>query len=89
MPKKIFYKKGFLNSHVNIGSGKEISIRALVKLLCKIVGYNGKINFLSHMPDGTPRKLLNIKKIKSMINYENTNFEEALKLTVQDYIKFK
>ena len=45
-------------SHVNVGSGEEISIKDLAEMICKIVGYNGKLEYDFSKPDGTPRKLL-------------------------------
>jgi len=45
-------------SHINIGSGEEISIKELAFLLKKIIGFQGNINFNDSMPDGTPRKVL-------------------------------
>jgi GDP-L-fucose synthase len=53
-------------SHINIGSGDEISILNLAKLISKVVGYAGKIVTDTSKPDGTPRKLLNCSKLKSL-----------------------
>jgi len=47
-------------SHINIGSGEEISIKELAFLLKKIIGFQGNVNFNDSMPDGTPRKVLDI-----------------------------
>lgn len=51
--------------HVNIGSGEDISILDLTKLVCEIVGYNGQIVHDLSKPDGTPRKLMDSSKIRS------------------------
>ena len=56
-------------SHINVGSGKEISIRNLCKLICKVIKYDCKIIFDKSKFDGTKSKLLNIEKILS-INWE-------------------
>ena len=53
---KEIYSKNI--SHVNIGSGEEISIHSLAMMVKRIVGYEGKISFDESRPDGTPRKLL-------------------------------
>ena len=45
-------------SHINIGSGEEISIHDLALMIRKVVGFKGKIKFDKSKPDGTPRKLL-------------------------------
>ena len=46
-------------SHVNVGSGTEISIRQLAEMICEITKFRGKLTFDPSKPDGTPRKLLN------------------------------
>jgi len=52
-------------THINVGSGKEISIKDLSKLICKIIKYDCILSFDKSKPDGTKSKLLNIKKILS------------------------
>ncbi|MDU0321951.1 GDP-L-fucose synthase, partial [Clostridium butyricum] len=52
--------------HVNIGTGEEITIKELAEVIRKVVGFKGNIRFNASMPDGTPRKLTNINKIKNM-----------------------
>lgn len=52
--------------HVNIGTGKEISIRELAEIIKEIVGYKGKIKFDKSKPDGTPRKLLDVSKLQRL-----------------------
>ena len=51
---------------INIGTGKEISIKDFAKLVQKTVNYNGKIVFDKTKPDGAYRKLLNVKKINKL-----------------------
>jgi GDP-L-fucose synthase len=50
----------------NIGSGADVTIRELAETVMDVVGFKGKIVFDSSKPDGTPRKLLDISKIKSL-----------------------
>lgn len=57
-----YNEKGF----VNIGTGKEISIKDLAVLVKEIVGYDGEIIFDSTKPDGTPRKLMDVSKLNSL-----------------------
>jgi GDP-L-fucose synthase len=59
-----FYEKGI--THLNIGTGKDISIDGLANLISEIVGYKGIINHDSSKPDGTPRKLLDVSRINSL-----------------------
>jgi GDP-L-fucose synthase len=52
--------------HVNVGTGKDISIRDLAKLVCEVVGFEGSIATDPSKPDGTPRKLLDVSKLETM-----------------------
>lgn len=52
--------------HVNVGSGEDLSILDLTKLVCKVVGFNGDIVHDLTKPDGTPRKLMSADKIRSL-----------------------
>ena len=85
--KNKFFLKNYNFKHMNIGSDQEISIKVLVKLLCKIIGYKNKINYNTKMPDGTLKKLLEVKKLKKIIKFRRTDFEEALRLTYLDFLK--
>jgi len=58
------YERGI--THLNIGTGKDISIDGLANLISEIVGYKGIINHDSSKPDGTPRKLLDVSRINSL-----------------------
>ena len=53
-------------SHINVGSGEEISIADLALMIASIVGYRGQLRFDSSKPDGTPRKLLDSTKMRSL-----------------------
>ena len=73
-------------SHINIGSGREISIKDLAKTIKKIVKYKGKIKFDITKPNGTLRKLTNIGRL-SKIGFKNKiDLEKGLK---QAYMDFK
>ena len=52
--------------HINIGSGEELSIRALAEKVATIVGFTGQLEFDPALPDGTPRKLMDVARIKSL-----------------------
>jgi len=54
------------NSHINVGSGSDISIAGLAQMIADVAGFKGGIQFDSTRPDGTPRKLLDISLIRSM-----------------------
>ena len=53
--------------HLNIGTGKEITIKKLAEKIAKLIGYEGKIIWDSNKPDGTMRKLLNVNKINNLV----------------------
>lgn len=52
--------------HVNVGSGEEVSIRQLAELVCNVVGFAGELEFDTSKPDGTPRKLADVSRLKNM-----------------------
>jgi GDP-L-fucose synthase len=58
-------QKEVRNTHINIGTGKEISIRELAETIKDIVGFEGKLYFNSSKPDGTMRKLTDVTKLVS------------------------
>lgn len=70
---------------INIGSGKEISIKNLANLIAKLIGFKGKILFDKKMPDGTPRKILDISKIKKIGWEPKIKLEDGLKKTIDWY----
>lgn len=67
---------------VNIGSGKDLTIRELVMLIKDLIGYQGEIAWKSSQPDGTPRKLLNIDVLTSMGWQPQISLSEGLKETI-------
>ena len=54
------------NCHINVGTGKELTIRALSELVVKTVGFGGEVVFDASKPDGTPRKLIDVSKLHSL-----------------------
>jgi GDP-L-fucose synthase len=71
---------------INVGSGKEITIRLLSQLISEIIGYKGRIIFDKTYPDGTPRKILDISKIKAMGWKPIYNLKAGLRKTIEWYI---
>ena len=66
--------------HVNIGTGKEVTIKQLAELVKETVGYDGEIVWNSDMPDGTPRKLADVSKLHSLGWTHKVELEEGVKL---------
>jgi GDP-L-fucose synthase len=73
------YKKGI--SHINVGTGKDISINNLAKMISTIVGYNGDIVHDSSKPDGTPRKLLDVSRINTLGWSYKTELQDGIEKT--------
>jgi GDP-L-fucose synthase len=59
-------EKDYSGPLLNIGSGEDITIRELAETVCKVVGFEGGLVFDDSKPDGTPRKLLTVERIKSL-----------------------
>ena len=74
------------NETVNLGSGKEISIKELTELVAKVVGYEGTIKWDTTKPDGTPRKLLDVSKLESLGWKYHTELEEGIALAYDDFL---
>jgi GDP-L-fucose synthase len=51
---------------INVGCGEDISIRELAELICDVVGYHGELTWDTGRPDGTPRKLLDVNKLRAL-----------------------
>lgn len=66
--------------HVNIGTGKEISIKELAETVQKVVGYEGELVWNTDMPDGTPRKLTNVDKLHSLGFRHKVELQEGIEL---------
>jgi len=52
--------------HINVGSGEELSIRQLADQIAQVVGFTGRLEFDPSMPDGTPRKLMDVSRIRAL-----------------------
>jgi GDP-L-fucose synthase len=80
----ILYNKGI--SHINIGSGEEISIKGLAKTIQNIIGFDGELEFNTKFPDGMARKLLDVSRIKKLGWSSKTNLEVGLEKTYKWFI---
>jgi GDP-L-fucose synthase len=72
---------------VNVGTGEDITIGDLALLVQEIVGFRGDITFNSEMPNGTPRKLLDVSKLKELGWSYKTSLREGIEKTYLDYVK--
>lgn len=75
------------NSHYNIGTGVDYSIKELAGIISRIVGYDGEIKWDLSKPDGAPRKLLDSSKFLNLGWKPSTKIEDGLKVTYEWYLK--
>ena len=74
------------NETVNVGTGKELSIRELTALVAAIIGYTGAIRWDLTKPDGTPRKLLDVSKLENMGWSYKTELADGIRLAYEDFL---
>ena len=82
---KDIYEKGI--SHLNIGTGKDLSINALAKMISEITGFNREIVNDTTKPDGTPRKLLDVSRINSLGWKYKTELKDGIIQTYDFFMK--
>jgi len=82
---KDIYEKDI--SHINIGTGKDLSINKLAELIAEIVGYNGRIEHDTSRPDGTPRKLLDVSRINSLGWKYKAELEDGIRKTYKWFLR--
>jgi GDP-L-fucose synthase len=75
-----------LCSHINVGSGEELSIKELAETIKEVVGFKGEINYDPTKPDGVPRKLLDNTRINNFGFKSEVSLKEGLIKTYLDYI---
>lgn len=73
------------NTHINIGTGKDLTIRELSDIVKEITGFKGKISWDTSKPDGTIRKLLDVSKLHSLGWKEKIEFKEGIAKVYDDY----
>ena len=83
---KDYNEQGF----INIGSGVDISIAGLADMIREIVGYRGEITYDSSKPDGTPRKLMDVTKLKELGWQSTISLKEGIeKVYAEKYPAFQ
>ena len=73
------------NETVNIGTGKELTIKQLTELVAKVIGYTGEIKWDTSRPNGTPRKLLDVSKLHSLGWNHKVELEDGIKISYNDF----
>jgi GDP-L-fucose synthase len=74
-------------THLNIGTGKEISIHELAETIKDVVGFEGKIKYDTEKPDGTPRKLLDVSRMRQLGWQPRIELEQGIKDTYQWFLR--
>jgi len=75
-----------IGEFVNVGTGKDITIKELAEMIAEIVGYNGAIEWDTTKPNGTQRKVLNLSKLQLLGWKPKTSFYEGINFTIEDYL---
>lgn len=75
-----------LPSHVNAGCGEDVTIKALAEMVREAVGFEGEILWDTTKPDGTPRKLLDVSKLKGLGWKPSVSLEDGIKKVVKNYL---
>jgi GDP-L-fucose synthase len=73
-------------SHINVGTGVDCSIQALVETVAKVVGFTGQIRFDASKPDGAPRKLLDVSRLEQLGWRYSISLEQGLNKTYQWFL---
>ena len=73
------------NCHINVGTGKELTIRQLADLIVKVVGYGGTVEFDSSKPDGTMRKLIDVSKLHTLGWTHKVEIEDGVRKLYEWY----
>ena len=77
--------KDIRNTHINIGTGKDITIRKLAEMISDIIAYKGNIEWDTSRPDGTNQKLMDVSKINSLGWKHKVSLEEGIKIVYEWY----
>ena len=75
-----------MQSHINVGSGVDVTIRALAEAIAIVVGYTGQLTFDESKPDGAPRKLMDSSRLNALGWHSRVALEDGLALAYQDFL---
>jgi GDP-L-fucose synthase len=73
-------------SHINVGTGKDVTIREMAETMKEVVGFKGNLTFDTTKPDGSPRKLIDVSRLSNMGWKYSINLEDGLKKTYEWYL---
>jgi len=72
---------------INVGCGEDIAIRELAELICEVIGFNGELSWDTTKPDGTPRKLLDVTRLKNLGWQPTIPLREGIARTYEWFVK--
>lgn len=78
--------QGYDGPLVNIGTGTDVTIRELAETVVKVVGFQGELSFDTSKPDGTPRKLMDVSRLRNLGWQARTRLEDGIALAYQDFL---
>jgi GDP-L-fucose synthase len=78
--------KEIRNTHINIGTGKDVSIKELAQTIQKVIGFKGELYFNTDKPDGTMKKLTNVSKLHSLGWKHTVELEDGIKKIYEWYL---
>ena len=81
------YDAADVGEFINIGVGKEITVREAAQLIAEVVGFRGQLVFDTSKPDGTPRKLLDVSRLHALGWQAKTGFREGIAKAYADYLQ--
>ncbi|MBX3008369.1 MAG: GDP-L-fucose synthase [Melioribacteraceae bacterium] len=82
---KDLYENGL--THINVGTGKDLTIAELAEIIKKVIGFDGKIVYDTSKPDGTPRKLMDVSRLHQLGWTHSTSLEEGIKKAYEWFLK--
>lgn len=83
----VYFMDNYTGSEtVNIGSGRDVTIKELTELVARVVGYDGKISWDTSKPNGMPRKLLDVSKATKLGWTYKTELEDGIRLAYEDFL---
>jgi GDP-L-fucose synthase len=76
-------------SHINVGTGVDCTIRELAETIARVTGFNGRLVFDSSKPDGTPRKLLDVTRLKALGWQASIGLEDGLQDAYDWFVRYR
>jgi len=73
-------------SHINVGTGKDVTIREMAETMKQVVGFKGKLSFDTTKPDGAPRKLIDVSRLSNMGWNYSVDLKDGLTKTYEWYL---